>query len=75
MTYYRFMIFARVAGTWRFTDALATEEAADEKAYRISLATRVKMIDRYETAEGKPKIHRMFYFYRGKYSHTIKREI
>lgn len=75
MTYYRFMIFIRVAGTWRFTDALATEEAADKKAYRLSLDTRVKMIERYETAEGKSKIHRIFYFHKGKYSHTIKREI
>lgn len=75
MTYYRFMIFIRVSGTWRFSDAFASEEAADKKAYRFSLDTRVKMIERHETAEGKPKVYRIFYFHKGKYSHQVKREI
>lgn len=75
MTCYRFMIFIRVSGTWRFADAFATEEAADKKAYSLSLDTRVKMLERYETNEGQTKVYRIFYFRKGKYSHTIKREI
>lgn len=75
MTCYRFMIFIRVSGTWRFADAFATEEAADKKAYSLSLDSRAKMIERYETNEDGTKIHKIFYFHKGKYSHQVKREI
>ena len=73
MSCYRYAIYIRVAESWRFADAFCTEEAADKKAY--SLDGRVKMLERYETPEGKTKVFRIFYFYNGQYSHQVKREI
>jgi hypothetical protein len=73
MSCYRYVIYARTDKSWRFFDAFCTEEAADKKAY--SLDGRVKMLERYETPEGKIKVFRIFYFYNGKYSHQVTREI
>lgn len=73
LSYYRYVINVRTAKSWQFVDAFCTEEAADKKAY--SLDGRVRMLERYETPEGKIKVFRIFYFYNGKYSHQVRREI
>lgn len=75
MILYRFNLYIRTGDSWKFTDAFATEETADKKAYSLSLDARAKMIERYETNEGGTKIHKIFYFHKGKYSHQVKREI
>ncbi len=73
---YRYLILKRHSGKWLFEKAFMTEEAADKHAELLSLdRNRVKVIERYEDETYTARILRIFYFYDGRYHHTVKNYI
>ena len=72
---YRYLILKRSSGKWNFEDAFMTEEAADKHAELLSLGrNRVKVIERYEDETHTARILRIFYYYDGRYHHTITKQ-
>ena len=75
MLQYRYTIYSCINHHWLFQDAYITEDAADKKAFYLSIDYHTKVIERYEDDNGDAHPFRIFYYHKGKYSHTLYREI